>query len=83
MVVVRNLSVTITENSYSIDKTMTQKEIRHKLNDLFFMVEQLESGMGFLPLIVDPNQEEWVTNIEGQVVLIKVEINSLMRQLQL
>jgi len=61
---------------------MTQKEIRNKLNDLFVMVEQLESGMGFLPLIVDPNQEEWVTNIEGQVVLIKVEINSLMRQLE-
>lgn len=61
---------------------MTQKEIKNKLNDLFVMVEKLESSAGFLSPIVDSNQEQWITDMERQVVLIKVEISSLMRQLE-
>jgi hypothetical protein len=63
-------------------KSMTQKEIKNKLNDLFVMVEKLESSAGFLSPIVDSNQEQWITDMERQVVLIKVEISSLMRQLE-
>jgi hypothetical protein len=62
---------------------MTQKDIRKKLKDLFIMVEKLESSMGFLPPVVDPNQSEWITNTEKQIELIKVEIDSLMKQLEL
>jgi hypothetical protein len=62
---------------------MTQKDIRKKLKDLFIMVEKLESSMGFLPPVVDPNQSEWITNTEKQIELIKVEIDSLMKELEL
>jgi hypothetical protein len=62
---------------------MTQKDIRKKLKDLFIMVEKLESSMGFLPSVVDSNQSEWITNTEKQIELIKVEIDSLMKQLEL
>jgi hypothetical protein len=62
---------------------MTQKDIRKKLKDLFIMVEKLESSMGFLPPVVDPNQSEWITNTEKQIELIKVEIDSLMKQLEI
>ena len=62
---------------------MIQKEIRKKLKDLFIMVEKLESSMGFLPPVVDPNQSEWITNTERQIELIKVEIDSLMKQLEI
>ena len=61
---------------------MIQKDIRKKLKDLFIMVEKLESSMGFLPPVVDPNQSEWITNTEKQIELIKVEIDSLMKQLE-
>lgn len=61
---------------------MTQKEIKAKLNNLFIKVESLESSAGFLTPVVDPNQARWITDIEKQVVLIKVEISSLMRQLE-
>lgn len=61
---------------------MTQKEIITKLNNLFTKIEKLESSAGFLAPVVDPNQEQFITDIEKQVVLIKVEISSLMRQLQ-
>ena len=47
------------------------------------MVEKLESSMGFLPPVVDSNQSEWITNTEKQIELIKVEIDSLMKQLEL
>jgi hypothetical protein len=62
---------------------MTQKDIRKKLKDLFIMVEKLESSMGFLPPVVDPNQSEWITNTEKQIELIKVEIDSVMKQLEI
>ena len=62
---------------------MTQKDIRKKLKDLFIMVEKLESSMGFLPSVVDSNQSEWITNTEKQIEFIKVEIDSLMKQLEL
>jgi hypothetical protein len=62
---------------------MTQKDIRKKLKDLFIMVEKLESSMGFLPPVVDPNQSEWITNTEKQIELIKLEIDSLMKELEL
>jgi hypothetical protein len=62
---------------------MIQKEIRKKLKDLFIMVEKLESSMGFLPPVVDPNQSEWITNTEKQIELIKVEIDSLMKQIEI
>ena len=61
---------------------MIQKDIRKKLKDLFIMVEKLESSMGFLPPVVDPNQSEWITNTEKQIERIKVEIDSLMKQLE-
>ena len=61
---------------------MTQKDIRKKLKDLFIMVEKLESSMGFLSPVVDPNQPEWITNTEKQIELIKAEIDSLIKELE-
>lgn len=58
---------------------MTQKEIRKQLNSLWVEVNTLENKMGYLPPVVDPNQEQWVTEIEEQVTKVKSKIDSLMR----
>lgn len=35
---------------------MTQKEVRKQLNSLWVEVNTLENKMGYLPPVVDPNQ---------------------------
>ena len=58
---------------------MTQKEIRKQLNSLWVEVNTLENKMGYLSPVVNPNQEQWVTEIEEQVTKVKSKIDSLMR----
>ena len=61
---------------------MTQKEIRTQISNLWVEVNQLESKIGFLPPTVDPDQAQWITDIEEQVIKVKSKIDSLMRQLE-
>lgn len=61
---------------------MTQKEVRKQLNSLWVEVNTLENKMGYLPPVVDPNQEQWVTDIEEQINEVKSRIDSMMKLLE-
>lgn len=61
---------------------MTQKEVRKQLNSLWVEVNTLENKMGYLPPVVDPNQEQWVTEIEEQITEVKSRIDSMMKLLE-
>ena len=61
---------------------MTQKEVRKQLNSLWVEVNTLENKMGYLPPVVNPNQEQWVTDIEEQITEVKSRIDSMMKLLE-
>lgn len=61
---------------------MTQKEVRKQLNSLWVEVNTLENKMGYLPPVVNPNQEQWVTEIEEQITEVKSRIDSMMKLLE-
>ena len=61
---------------------MTQKEVRKQLNSLWIEVNTLENKIGYLPSVVNPNQGQWVTEIEEQITEVKSRIDSMMKLLE-
>ena len=61
---------------------MTQKEVRKQLSSLWVEVNTLENKIGYLSPVVNPNQEQWVTEIEEQITEVKFRIDSMIRLLE-